>query len=532
MNNTLKGHLAYKGVRGYSTYELAVKNGYVGSEKDWLQQMGLYKVLSKYHNSVSNMKLDTALEHSHLVHTLGYYEPNDGGAGDYIVREKTADDVEDNATIYFLDNGLVAELVINNNRLNIEVFGAKGDGVTDCTNVFNTAIQYCKEKGLTLTSNRGTYLISEDITIDTCDIDFNGGTIKSSQKHITVTNQNHLWNYDGTNINVFRNVKLHDTNVFAESPAVILENLECIDWHESAIVVNQVLYVDNVVFSNDRADVNTVSITINATDKQISRLHGKGGFTGIVINAQNTVIKDTQLWLHNRNKVNGTLDGSKFIHVKSGTGLVFDNCVSDTYQYGLYFDQSFINGTLNNFQYINNNVLYKNTTMYFINRYEPLIGTALIRMTKFADDNIKFYIGSPCKLNIRYFDGTPEDKTILFHGDIKNILVDGDGNSLSDKVEIGDGSIIKINEGKLFASVKINFPETCCKVVQIDTSKMAGIGNVFGETFIPMNSLLNGTDPVHGLGNVTKGSNDKLIITNWESGWIKSVAFTLEFELD
>ena len=40
MSNALRGVLAYKGERGYSAYEVAVKNGYVGSEKDWLAQLG------------------------------------------------------------------------------------------------------------------------------------------------------------------------------------------------------------------------------------------------------------------------------------------------------------------------------------------------------------------------------------------------------------------------------------------------------------------------------------------------------------
>lgn len=426
---------------------------------------------------------------------------------------------------------VITELM-NENKVNIEVFGGKGDGIVDNTEIFKTAIKYCKANNMTLSSRGGIYRITEDLTFDTVNVDFNGGTIKSEAKKLTITNENHLWNYKGSDINIFKNVKLHDTNVIANSPAVILENLEFIDWHNSAITVDQVLYVDNIVYSNDRADINTVSITINATDKQISRLHGKGGFTGIVINAQNTVIKDSQLWLQNKNKINNTLDGSKFIHVKGGTGLVIDNCVSDTYQYGLYFDQPYINGILNNFQYINNNVLYRNTNMYFINRYEPLIGTAMIRMTNFKNDNIKFYIGSPCKLNIRYFDGTPEDRTILYAGNIKELIADSEGNSLSDKVEVGAGSIIRINEGKLYASVKLNFPETCTKTVVIDTSKMAGITNIYGEAYTPVNALYNNSEVIHGLANITKWSNNKLAIQNWESGWIKSVAFTLEFDLD
>lgn len=40
MEEYLRGVLGFKGERGYSAYEIAVKNGYIGSEKDWLAQLG------------------------------------------------------------------------------------------------------------------------------------------------------------------------------------------------------------------------------------------------------------------------------------------------------------------------------------------------------------------------------------------------------------------------------------------------------------------------------------------------------------
>jgi len=40
MSNTLRGSLAWKGARGYSAYEIAVQNGFIGTEKDWLATLG------------------------------------------------------------------------------------------------------------------------------------------------------------------------------------------------------------------------------------------------------------------------------------------------------------------------------------------------------------------------------------------------------------------------------------------------------------------------------------------------------------
>lgn len=47
MENVLRGSLCFKGERGYSAYEVAVQNGFVGSEKDWLAQLGTTIYYSK-----------------------------------------------------------------------------------------------------------------------------------------------------------------------------------------------------------------------------------------------------------------------------------------------------------------------------------------------------------------------------------------------------------------------------------------------------------------------------------------------------
>ena len=36
----LRGALGFKGERGYSAYEIAIKNGFIGSEEDWLATLG------------------------------------------------------------------------------------------------------------------------------------------------------------------------------------------------------------------------------------------------------------------------------------------------------------------------------------------------------------------------------------------------------------------------------------------------------------------------------------------------------------
>jgi hypothetical protein len=80
---------------------------------------------TKHFTNVEEMKTDNTLVSGYVVKTLGYYEANDGGVATYLVREKTENDIEDNGTIHFISDTLVAEMIIENNTINIKQFGAK-----------------------------------------------------------------------------------------------------------------------------------------------------------------------------------------------------------------------------------------------------------------------------------------------------------------------------------------------------------------------------------------------------------------------
>ena len=231
MDNNLRGKLCFKGERGYSTYELAVKNGFVGTEKEWLAQLVTNNTTTKHHNAVSNMKLDEALIVGSQVQTFGYYEANDGGAATYLIREKTDSDVEDGGSIHFLDNGLVAELIVKDS-VNAEQFGAFGDGVTDDYDALQKAIdsgykvvlypkkKYLFSKTLNVTkpiiletnfadltytgTETGIYFNAENIDSHKRDM----GYIDTIMLHAPNADKAIVWNY-GIKTNV-RNIKIYD----------------------------------------------------------------------------------------------------------------------------------------------------------------------------------------------------------------------------------------------------------------------------------------------------------------------------------
>ena len=49
MSNILKGKLGWKGERGYSAYEIAVQNGFEGTEQDWLATLGTSSHFDEYY---------------------------------------------------------------------------------------------------------------------------------------------------------------------------------------------------------------------------------------------------------------------------------------------------------------------------------------------------------------------------------------------------------------------------------------------------------------------------------------------------
>ena len=89
-----------------------------------------------YYDNIKAMKADTKLKEGDTAVTLGYYKINDGGNGIYKI--VNTDAIVDDGIIHNLNNGLKAELIIENtNELNILQVGGKADGITDIGDLIN-----------------------------------------------------------------------------------------------------------------------------------------------------------------------------------------------------------------------------------------------------------------------------------------------------------------------------------------------------------------------------------------------------------
>lgn len=132
------------------------------------------------YKSVAEMKSDSLLSAGMTARTLGYYSPNDGGAGTYIIRAKQESDIDDGGSLHELASGLVAELVVENGTVCPEQFGAKGDNSEEIINDvdvtskgFHAAINYCKEHDIVFTAP-GKYVLNTSLVFDNVNCDITG----------------------------------------------------------------------------------------------------------------------------------------------------------------------------------------------------------------------------------------------------------------------------------------------------------------------------------------------------------------------
>lgn len=109
-------------------------------------------------NTIADLK-NSNFKNGDIVKTLGYYNINDGGDGYYIIRNKKESDLEDNGLLHFLNNNLVAELMIIDKEINILQFGAKNDKSKDIGMLVNNLLSKYKNVYIP----KGSYLVETTI---------------------------------------------------------------------------------------------------------------------------------------------------------------------------------------------------------------------------------------------------------------------------------------------------------------------------------------------------------------------------------
>lgn len=118
----------------------------------------------KVYENVAEMKADADLLDGQVCRTLGYYVANDGGGALYQMHTTQPTTYSEGIT-----NGLYAELILPE-EVTPEMFGAKGDGVTDDTAAFRAL---AAAQNVSIVISDKTYLVTESVTLS--------GTVISDQ---------------------------------------------------------------------------------------------------------------------------------------------------------------------------------------------------------------------------------------------------------------------------------------------------------------------------------------------------------------
>ena len=137
-----------------------------------------YAYVSKVYETATDLINDVAnLATGMHVKTCGYSSVNDGGEANYII----SNTVSANALQLALGSGLYANLIVDNNTINVRQLGIIGDDSTDYSTIINKILAFNGDNYLKIEFNEGeTYLLQQEILLySNTDIVLNNATLKS-----------------------------------------------------------------------------------------------------------------------------------------------------------------------------------------------------------------------------------------------------------------------------------------------------------------------------------------------------------------
>lgn len=211
----------------------------------------------------------------------------------------------------------------------IDQYGAVGDGITDDTAAFKSALAFCSANGNVLSSAGKRYVVNGPITITNVNIDFGGGTLLINSP-FAVENKDELGLF-------IHNVKFDFSN---SATAVLNCNTKrCSYFHigiENANKNGIILSGDgayenyfnnlNIVFTEGAAD--SVGFATYVQDNYINDINIRGAHTAILINNQGqNFISNIHAWPWS------VEPGSVFCSVQNKGPNYIHHCYIDSYQY-------------------------------------------------------------------------------------------------------------------------------------------------------------------------------------------------------
>lgn len=167
-----------------------------GMTKEQIKEQTIF-----YFNNAGEMKASNHLKSGMSVQTLGYYSVNDGGGALYHIRDTKPDDFYEE-----LDNELYAELIVDDNTVNVLQFGVDNTNTNYVSDLLNVILE--KFKGYEIFLPKGTYKLN-----DTLKIDANTTLFGAGKNSTILTTNDFTGNFIELKDSFSYNVSIHDLSL-------------------------------------------------------------------------------------------------------------------------------------------------------------------------------------------------------------------------------------------------------------------------------------------------------------------------------
>ena len=283
------------------------------------------------YKSVAEMKADSLLSAGMTACTLGYYVPNDGGAGTYIIRAKADGDVDDGGSLHELANGNVAELVIENGTVCPEQFGAYHSINHDDSQAIQKTIDYATKQRYEVHFVNNYYFENTIILPNL-----------SSLYPLYIYGEGHFLQYMGTGtaFDMIDHIKLHDFILYTSSGDIALDYRKAQDFEANSIIIKG--FKKGIVFANcwkgSFYNIAMYNITDTCIFFETGSTNGMSFFGGIFDKGSTFIKGGTDASATNINFYGVLIENYKDTVVKFTNELSKNKVVFD----GCWFENSFI----------------------------------------------------------------------------------------------------------------------------------------------------------------------------------------------